>query len=92
MAVQTKTLNSIEDVVETAGSLKTPRTIAAAKELLTIRFSKRLHNSIGRLLDKNREGEISRDERCELDACLKASNTLTLLQLKARLLLRQVTS
>jgi hypothetical protein len=64
-------------------------TAEAAQALLRLHFSDSARARIRELLDANNRGEITADERSELDKYLRVGQLFDLLQAKARLSLRK---
>jgi hypothetical protein len=56
----------------------------AARSLLGLGFSERDKSRMNELAEKNREGQLSAEERQELEAYVKVGDVLSLLHLKAR--------
>lgn len=56
----------------------------AARALLALGFSERDKSRMDELAEKNREGQLSAEERQELEGYVKVGDVLSLLHLKAR--------
>jgi hypothetical protein len=56
----------------------------AARSLLALKFSAQDISRMGELAAKNREGQLSPEERQELESYVKVGDVLSLLHLKAR--------
>ena len=64
-------------------------TEAAARSILSVRFSDSARKRIRQLLKENNSGDISSAERAELDKYLRVGQFLDLLQAKARVSLTE---
>ena len=68
-----------DEVTDFLGSRPTP------EEIINFKPSNFLNERLHALLDKNQEGEITPDERAELDHFLQIDHLFTILKAKARL-------
>lgn len=57
----------------------------AARSLLKLTFSEADKERVASLLARNQEGQLTADERAELDEYLRADTSLSVLKSKARL-------
>jgi hypothetical protein len=60
----------------------------AAKSILTLDFTPEDHDRVEELSRKVQEGSLSEEERADLEEYLRVNDALTILQSKARQLLR----
>jgi hypothetical protein len=60
---------------------------ATARELARLKFSPRMNRRLHKLMSKNTEGTLSKDEREELEALAEFNSTMSLLKAKAMVFL-----
>ena len=77
--------NILDRFLDPVGSCLTPE---VARRLVKFRIDARTQRRLGRLAEKNHAGELTEAERAEYDTYISAIDFVTVLQAKARAILK----
>ena len=75
---------ALDRLLEPVSRALTPE---VAKRLVALKADEQVQQRVDELLDRNAEGQITPEEKSELEALVAAGDMISILQAKARLLL-----
>jgi hypothetical protein len=88
--MSTRTLSEADIVAQILDGPQASFGESEARAILRLRFTDAHVSRMHQLADRNREGVLTADERRELDNFLRVGNFLDSMQLKAKLMLKQL--